>query len=376
MNKRNIFLLCTIGFLQGMVFYAPVATLYRQEAGVGIFEITVIESVSLILSMGLEIPWGILADRIGYRKTMLICCGLFFLSKIIFWQADGFGLFLLERILLGVTCAGLSGVDVGMLFLSCGEGSSHRVFGIYENLQQAGLLLAAGVHRLRIGSNYRLAGLLTVITYGIAAVLAFFLQEVRSDTRKNGGFWNAAAVLGSQLRDGKLICFLTGMALVNEVHQTVTVFLNQLQYVRAGMTVEMISGAFLVLSVAGLVSGFSARICKALGPKRMGSGLIFSSLVCCLVLARTTRALLSVLAVVGLRLSYGLLQPLQLEQQNRRIHGENRATALSVNALLMNSIAVFLNLILGYAAESSLPLSMWLAAGVCAVSLLIYKNCW
>ena len=104
-----------------MVFYAPVATLYRQAAGVGIFQITLIESVSLILSIVLEVPWGILADRIGYRKTMLICCGLFFVSKIFFWQAEGFGMFLLERILLGVTCAGLSGVDAGMLFLSCGE---------------------------------------------------------------------------------------------------------------------------------------------------------------------------------------------------------------------------------------------------------------
>ena len=142
MNKRNIFLLCTIGFLQGMVFYAPVATLYRQAAGIGIFEITLIESISLALTILLEIPWGIAADRIGYRKTMLICCGLFFISKIIFWQAEDFCAFLLERMLLAVVCSGLSGVDTGMLYESSCQGNSQRVFGIYECLQQMGLLHA------------------------------------------------------------------------------------------------------------------------------------------------------------------------------------------------------------------------------------------
>lgn len=376
MNKRNIFLLCAIGFLQGMVFYAPVATLYRQAAGVGIFQITLIESVSLILSIVLEVPWGILADRIGYRKTMLICCGLFFVSKIFFWQAEGFGMFLLERILLGVTCAGLSGVDAGMLFLSCGEGDSHRVFGIHENLQQGGLLLAAGVFSLWIGSNYRLAGLLTVLSYGAAALLAFFLQEVKPVEKTHTGIRESMGVLIDQLRDRKLLCFLIGLALVNEIHQTVTVFLNQLQYIRAGMTSEMISGAFILLSMAGLTSGFSARLCAGIGAKRMGSLLILVSLICCATLAKTVQPVLSVLAVVGLRLSYSQLQPLQLEQQNRRIHAEHRATALSMNAMLMDSISIFLNLLLGSAAEVSLPGAMRLGAVLCVASLVLYRRSW
>ena len=51
MYKRNIILLWGIALLQGMVFYAPVATLYRQAAGLGIFHITLIESISLGLML-------------------------------------------------------------------------------------------------------------------------------------------------------------------------------------------------------------------------------------------------------------------------------------------------------------------------------------
>ena len=42
--KRNIYLMYGISLLQGMVFYGPIATLYRQAAGVTVFEITLIES--------------------------------------------------------------------------------------------------------------------------------------------------------------------------------------------------------------------------------------------------------------------------------------------------------------------------------------------
>lgn len=111
MNKKNIRLMYAISLLQGMVFYGPIATLYRQAAGVSVFQITLIESISYILCILFEVPWGMAADRIGYKKTMVFCCGLYFVSKLVFWQATGFGSFLLERVLLSIVIAGLTGVD-------------------------------------------------------------------------------------------------------------------------------------------------------------------------------------------------------------------------------------------------------------------------
>lgn len=374
MNKRNIFLLCTIGFLQGMVFYAPVATLYRQAAGIGIFEITLIESISLALTILLEIPWGIAADRIGYRKTMLICCGLFFISKIIFWQAEDFYTFLLERILLAVVCSGLSGVDTGMLYESCCQGNSHSVFGIYECLQQMGLVLAAAVTSLWVGSNYRLAGLLTVLSYGVATILAFFLQEIKSSNIRKVTFGASWGVLSAQLKNRKLLFFLLGIALVNETHQTITVFLNQLHYTRIGMTAEKISAAYIVLSLAGLVSVFSSRLSDRMGEKQAGYSLVFGSFLCCAVLAATRNIWVSVAAVTGLRIFHSLMQPLQLEYQNQQIQTKYRATALSMNAAFMSGIGVLLNLVFGYVADVNLSAAMLLGAGICLVGSILYKK--
>lgn len=374
MIKRNIYLLWGIALLQGMVFYAPVATLYRQAAGLGIFHITLIESISLGLMLLLEIPWGWLADRIGYRKTMLICCFLYFVSKIVFWQAEDFPGFLLERLLLSVVCAGLSGVDAGMLYLSCGAEDSHRVFSIYENLGQLGILMAAGIHALWIGEKYRLAAFLTMLSYGAAALLSLGLREVSgesaADDRRTSG--KMLTVLQEQLGNPKVLLLLLAIGLLNECHQTITVFLSQLQYIKAGMTHRGISLAYILINLLALTGGFSAALCRKIGQKTMGVGLLLMAAMGCLLLGLYQIPAICVLAVVMLRLSFSLMQPLQMDLQNKQITGRDRATALSVNAVVMESLGIFLNLLFGRLADARLEAAMFLGAVLCSLAAILY----
>jgi len=50
--------------------------------------------------------------------------------------------------MLSIVIAGMSGVDTSVLYLSSEEGQSQRIFGIYNNLQTAGLLFASFVYSL------------------------------------------------------------------------------------------------------------------------------------------------------------------------------------------------------------------------------------
>lgn len=245
MQKKNIYLMYAISCLQGMVFYGPIATLYRQAQGVSVFEITLIESISLVLCLALELPWGIVADKIGYKKTMVFCCLLYLISKVIFWRAEGFPAFLLERILLSVVMAGLSGVDTSILYLSSAKENSQKVFGIYNGLGTAGLLLAAMVYSVAVGADYRIAGFLTVISYGAAAA---------------GG-------------------------------------------------------------------------------------------------------------IIMLRTAFGLFSPLQTKMQNEQIMSADRATALSINAVIIDSVGVGTNLAFGAFAEKNLTAALLAGACLCAVGL-------
>ena len=132
------------------------------------FDITLIESISLVIMILLEIPWGYISDKIGYKRTIVICNILYFISKIIFWKADTFLLFLAERLILSIVISGLSGCDSAYLYLSANEKDRQKVFGIYEAMSTTGLIGASVIFSVIIRDDYRLAAFLTIISYGIA----------------------------------------------------------------------------------------------------------------------------------------------------------------------------------------------------------------
>ena len=76
--------MCLAAFLQGMVFYGPVASLYRTQAGLSMGDIALIESVYYLLVVALELPLGAAAARLGYKRMLAVCSAVFFLSKLVF----------------------------------------------------------------------------------------------------------------------------------------------------------------------------------------------------------------------------------------------------------------------------------------------------
>lgn len=362
-----------VALLQGMVFYGPIATLYRQAAGISIFQITLIESISLALCLLFELPWGIIADRIGYKRTMVFCCVLYFISKLVFWKADGFGGFMAERIMLSIVISGLSGVDSSILYLSCQEDRSQKVFGIYNNLQTAGLLMASAVFSLFIKDNYRMAGLLTVISYAAAAILAFFLVEVKSSEKKEAKAREFAGLFKNTVKNRYLLLFLIAVALLNETHQTVTVFLNQLQYIKCGLFNTTIGYIYIIVTLAGMLGVFSEKLTRKMGLRKIAPFLYISAATACLILGLTSSPWLSALSIIMLRISFSLFQPLQTELQNRQVLSDNRATELSINAVIIDGVGITTNLVYGRLAEIDIALPMFSGVFLCLIGFLFFQ---
>ena len=372
MNKKNIYLMYGIALLQGMVFYGPIATLYRQAQGVSVMQITIIESISLALCLILELPWGIIADKIGYKHTMMICCGLYFVSKIIFWQADSFGDFLLERLLLSIVIAGLSGVDTSVLYLSCGKNKSQQVFGIYNSLQTSGLMIAALIFSIVVKDDYKMAGFLTVLSYGVAALLSVFINEVHNEDSHHSSVNDFLPLLRQTLKNKYLLVFLISVAFLNETHQTITVFLNQLQYVKCGLSASAIGYIYIGVTLAGLCGVLSMRLTKKFGLTRTAIILYLAAFFSCVIMAFTANPWLSVIAILILRISFSLFQPLQTHLQNNQIVTHNRATALSINAVIIDSVGIGTNVVFGVLADYNLPVAFLLGAGLCGLGAILF----
>ncbi|MBC3938486.1 MFS transporter [Anaerotruncus massiliensis (ex Liu et al. 2021)] len=356
-----------------MVFYGPIATLYRQARGVSVFQITLIESISLACLIALEIPWGYVADRIGYRRTLAACNVLYFLSKIVFWRAEGFGGFLLERLMLSAVLSGLSGCDSAYLFSLAGEGESQKAFGAYEASATAGLVAASLLFSTAVGGDFDAAGFLTVLSYGAAMVLTFFLPEVPPPARRSAGFGTRAGEAAREVWDNRrFLLFLAAAALLTESNQTITVFLSQLQYVRAGVPARAMGYLFIPLTLMGLFAARSHRLTARLGEGRALSGLFLLGALSCGLLAVTGSPVLSVAGILALRLSASVFAPIGMEVQNRQVRSCGRATMLSVYSSVMNLVAVGTGLIFGRLAEEGVGRAMAAGAGFCLAGLLLY----
>ena len=364
MKNNNIRLMYCIAFLQGMVFYASIATLYRTSAGLSLYQISIIESISYMLTVGLEIPWGIIADRIGYRATMIFCTVLYFLSKIVFWQSASFSMFLLERVMLSVVFSGLSGVDTSILYLSDKE-NSQKVFSIYGALGTAGMILSSLITAVWIKDQYRLSGFLTILPYAAAAVLVFFLKEVKS-SKKRQNLHEILATLNSTVHHRTLLFLVIGAGLLFESLHMIMVFLNQPIYTAAGMNTSWISFVFIGMTLIGLLEVYSAPLTKRIGRKKTGMMLFLISGLSSVLLAFTSNRYIAVGCIAIVNLSYALFMPLFTAYEHGLVHSGDRATAISVGASIMDLIAPGVDLLIGKASDLSL-----FAACICSAVLIL-----
>ena len=368
-DKRSIALLFAVYFLQGMVFYGPVATLYRQAAGLDLLQIGVIESISMALMLALEVPWGVAADRLGHRRTIVLCAFLLAVSKVLFWRAESFGGFLAERLLLSVAFAGLSGCDSAYLYACCGAGDHRKAFSRWEAVQTAGLLLASLIWPL-LGGRYRLAALLTVGTYTAAALLTLGLAEPKGGHEEQ---IREPLPLRKALRGTLALApLLLAFCLVSETAQMVTVFLGQLQFLRAGIGQGWFGVLQAAVVVAGLLGGLSHRLSGRLGERRAGTFLMAGAALACLAMAALPLPLLAAAGVVALRGAQSLLAPLSNAIQNDRAAPGGRAAQLSCNAMLLDGGGLWLYPAFGALADRGVEQALLLGGICCAAGAILF----
>lgn len=370
--KRNIKIMFIIALLQGLVFYAPISTLYRQASGLNIFQISIIESISLALCLLLELPWGLVADKIGYRRSFIICCLLYVVSKFIFWQATDFNGFLLERIILSIVISGISGVDNGILYLSDPD-NNQKNYGIYSALGTVGLISATLVYSFLIKDNYRLASLLTMIGYFFAFIAALFLTEVKKE-KSSLTLKGLLNLIKDLFRNKNLLFLVIATGIFTEVRQMIVIVIAQVQYLNSGLSLSVIGIAYLVVTVGGLCSSFSAKVTNWLRPKKFIYLIYFSIFVSLIVLVFNPSGFLSVFLILIMEIGFSLFMPLSEDLQNKEITISDRASALSVNFLMIDSLGVLIEVPMGYLTLTSLKPAYLFAIILMIASFLFLKQ--
>ena len=173
-------------FLNGLVFFAPVALLVRTQAGVSEHVFFLLQALlSGVIFLG-EIPTGFITDKIGYRKSLILAQVLLLGARSLLLAAfvsRSLALFVVEAVVEGTAACFTSGTGSAYLYDLYGENGYLVKTAHAENFGTAGFIIStvayAGIYKIS-----GMEGLLitTVVMNIIAVVCSFFLRSESSKT--------------------------------------------------------------------------------------------------------------------------------------------------------------------------------------------------
>ncbi len=372
MRNKNIYIMFFIVFLQGLVFYGPVATLYREFRGISLSEIFIIESISWILTMLLEVPWGWFADKFGYKKTLVISNFIFFISKIIFFKSYTFIMFLLERVFLSISIAGLSGCDTAFLYTSLDKNrNSEKIFGLYNSFSTIGFLVACISSYSIINISMDFAVFLTIITYGIAAIATLFISDTSKPNSKNN---NIVCNFKVAIKNKQIIYIVISFSLISLVVQSITVFLNQAQYIKSGIDIKYFGILLALNQIIKLSASKSYKLSKKYGKLKSIKIMYLAIGLSCIMLAFTSNIILSILSTLLISLCISLVSPMVVDIENKSITTEDRATILSIYSMISSVISAMISPVIGVCADISIDLAFFICCIICIMAYVILKK--
>lgn len=171
-------------FLNGLVFFAPVALLVRTQAGVSEHIFFLLQALlSGVIFLG-EIPTGFITDKIGYRKSLILAQVLLLGARSLLLAAfvsRSLVLFVVEAVVEGIAACFTSGTGSAYLYDLYGENGYLVKTAHAENFGTAGFIIStvayAGIYKIS-----GMEGLLitTVVMDIIAVVCSFFLRSESS----------------------------------------------------------------------------------------------------------------------------------------------------------------------------------------------------
>ena len=117
--QGNLPRLCAFRALQMCLFPIAILTVfYRDVIQMSMRDIFVLQGAFGFAMMLVELPTGYLADRIGYRRTLLLASGIMAVGWAIYGAADRLATIVVAELVLGVAMGLISGTDVALLYES------------------------------------------------------------------------------------------------------------------------------------------------------------------------------------------------------------------------------------------------------------------
>lgn len=382
MSFNNITKITIIRFLQSFHLYIHAYALILMARGLTLVQITSLESIVIAVIFLMEIPTGIVADRIG-RKWSITCALIFMMSaETLFLFATHYGMYILVSALTGVGFAFASGAIEAMVYDSLPvENRDHamkRAMGSINSWSRIAFFIAPIVGAIIMGNlepeRYVIAIALTASVLLIAVLISLTLKEPASEW--NSDEPDSLTILRdgiAELRGNALLKRLMLLVIFTSPFTSILIVTLGAPYLAQNDVSPFVIG--MTLSLGSLLAVFTQRYAykfeEILGQERAIWILLLLPGVMYWVLAWVSGAIAPVIIIILMYGTNDMKSPLFSAYQNALIASKNRATVLSLMNMFVNLFVAVVAPLYAYIGSISLMLAFTLMGAVIVLATLI-----
>ena len=349
MKKVNIDRLDMLSFLNGLVFYAPVALLVRTDAGVTMAQFFVLQAVLSLTVFLFEIPTGMITDRIGYKSTMILAQITMFLARALLLAAflsGSYPIFVAEAVVEGFAACFLSGTQDAYIYSVYKNEQCAVKMAHVANFGTTGFVLSTVLYVLLY--HFGGIGMLIVATMaacgmGIPCVAGIRREPEPGEAKCTEASGDGRAGLLAVFADVRMILmvflasgFALGFLLIN--------FFYVDKLAVCGLREELMSPIIIAYSVTQMLAEkMLGWIEHAHYRTVMPVSIILSGVVMILfAYNRTTMVVIGIMVLLPLLLSFSefILDYMMNTHIDRCGQANNRATVLSVANMVSNIMEI------------------------------------
>lgn len=371
-------------FFATLYFYMPVGTLYLQGKNLNYVQINSLWGIIFITTFLTEVPAGIIADRLGRKRSINVALALQVLGEVVYVFANSYWPFALAAAIGGLGYAFASGSVEALVYDSLKamgrEGEMSKAMGFINAAQRLANLLSFAVGGLLVinltQERFVLAIAITACAVAVGWLLSLILMEPPIKVKDGDGTSSLKLLVNGvkKLQNNKQFRHLVLLSLATIPFGDYLLNLYQPRFVHIGVPPVWLG---LALALASGISIIGARYAYwlegQLGTK--ASLLLAAGLpgFLYLVMAVALHPGFSVLAFCTLYGSMSLKAPIFSGHLNRHIESRNRATVLSLINMFSGIYVALMGLLVGRIGNFSLTYAFIFLGAVVLVGSLLFR---
>ena len=384
--KRNPVLLCA--FHAGMMSLFPMAVLalfYEQHIGMSMSDIFLVQGFfGLVLAL-FEFPSGYVADRIGYRTSLLLGAVFGAVGWSAYAMAHSIVGVVVAEVILGVALSLISGTNRALLYESLIATDDEASFSLWEGRLQFWGQASEGTCALTAGLLYVISPSLpfwvTAGVYVVMVVLALNMVEPDRSHHLTVGnhFAHAWSMVRFALKETPELRAVFALNIALGLVSFIPVWIVPIYATDAGVPEAWLGPIWSV-------ANYTVAIFSLLSPRFEARWGAIHVLWACVLLIPVgylglglTHAWWGFVFYFVLTLLRGLRNPIMAHLENRLIPSADRAGFLSMRSLLFRMSFLLLAPIVGAGIDAYGQHSVFLVVGAClfalsALALVIYAR--